>query len=239
MKKANLILICLIILAGAAVTMSIVSQMRLKQQDTMMEEKIAEYSKQQDIMMQTQLEMQRDRDERDKLALQAREAQRMAEAQAEKERLEREKIVAELNARLQRESEDRFKAEKAQAELAAKMEALQATQAETQKALAALEQAKAEVVAVVDVEAQQQALALKEKIDQQSQRMESLLEENKALKEQHDKLVESQMSTAQAIVGMGGTIEKNTFVDVFLESMEDLVKGAPHFWGYDPESKKP
>ena len=85
----------------------------------------------------------------------------------------------------------------------------------------------------VDEKAQKEALALKATIDQQSQRMAALMEENKALKEQQEQLMESQMATAKAIVGMGGTIEKNTFVDVFLESMEDLVKGAPHFWGYD------
>lgn len=225
MKKSNLLVVCLILLVVVGFGLFFVNQSRLKEKDAILDEKMAEFAQQQEVLSQAQLDMQKSIEEKEQLARQADEAKKMAEAQAEKERLERERLVAELNARLAREAEERRLAEERHLELAEKMKGLVAAQQEAQAALAALEAAKGTEAS------QTEAAALQQKMEQQNQAMVALVEENRALKERHEALKEQQRVTEEAILKMGGVVQKHTFTEVVIQSFEDMYKGVVNLLG--------
>lgn len=219
MNKVNVLVVSLIILFVTGSIMFFLSQKRLNQQESILEGKMIEFSEQQELLMQAQIDMQKDVQEKEMLLQQAKEAQQMAEAQAEKERLERERLVTELVGRLKREAEERRQAEAKQGELAEKMKALEVVQAEAKAALVALEEA-SRTKETMGEGAEKGAAALKEKIEQQNQAMIALAEENKVLKGQHEKLVAQQIATEEAIVKVG--MDKQTFLETVAESFEDM-----------------
>ncbi len=203
MNNKNILIGTLVVLLIIAFGLFYMNHMRLEQQDAVMEQQMIEFSQQQEVLLQAQIAMQKERDANELLAKQAEEAQIMAEAQAEKERLERERMIAELNARLRKEAADRRKAEEAQLALAEKMKALELAQAEANAALAALEEASREVDQAPDLE----TVALMEKIERQNQTLVALADENKALKDRHQALEQQQIATEEAIIEIGGKID--------------------------------
>lgn len=200
MDKKNTLIATLIILAFLGFALFFLNQMRLSEKENIMAEQASEFEKQQEILLLAQKEMQAQNEESARLAKQAEEARRMAEAQAEKERLERQRLVDELNARLQAEAAERKAAEEAQLALAEKMKALEAAQLEAQAALAALEASS--TVGAID-----ETAGLKAKIEAQEQSLAALSQENQALKEKTQLLESRQIATEEAIVKAGGRID--------------------------------
>jgi hypothetical protein len=200
MDKKNTLIITLIILAFLGFALFFLNQMRLSEKENILAEQANEFEKQQEILLLAQKEMQAQNEESARLAKQADEARRMAEAQAEKERLERQRLVEELNARLQTEAAERKAAEEAQLALAEKMKALEEAQLEAQAALAALEASS--TVGTID-----ETAGLKAKIEAQEQSLVALSEENQALKEKTELLESRQIATEEAIVEAGGRID--------------------------------
>jgi hypothetical protein len=200
MDKKNTLIITLIILAFLGFALFFLNQMRLSEKENILAEQASEFEKQQEIMLLAQKEMQAQNEESARLAKQADEARRMAEAQAEKERLERQRLVEELNARLKAEAAERKAAEEAQLALAEKMKALEEAQLEAQAALAALEASS--TVGTIDGTA-----GLKAKIEAQEQSLAALSQENQALKEKTQLLESRQIATEEAIVEAGGRVD--------------------------------
>jgi hypothetical protein len=200
MDKKNTLIATLIILAILGFALFFLNQMRLSEKENILAEQANEFEKQQEILLLAQKEMQEQNAESARLAKQADEARRMAEAQAEKERLERQRLVDELNARLLAEAADRKAAEEAQLALAKKMKALEEAQLEAQAALAALE-------ASSTVGALDETAGLKAKIEAQEQSLATLSQENQALKEKTQLLESRQIATEEAIVKAGGRID--------------------------------
>ncbi len=52
------------------------------------------------------------------------------------------------------------------------------------------------------------------------------MEENKVLKGRNEQLVEKQIATEEAIVGIGGAVDKPTFLELVIESIEGIVMGV-------------
>jgi colicin import membrane protein len=156
----------------------------------------------QEKMANLEQSMKSERQEADRLAKEAMEAKKMAEAQAEKERLEREKMVAELNARLQKEAAERRQAELAQQELEQKMQALQEAQKEAQVALAQLQTARSEGSTGAPEEE-----SLRQKVMEQEKMLASLEQENEILKQRQQSLTEQQIRTEEAIMQAGGRVD--------------------------------
>ncbi|MGA1205121.1 MAG: hypothetical protein ACO3ZW_04845 [Opitutales bacterium] len=201
MNKTNTLIGALVILAILGFTLFFLNQVRLNEKETILQEQMAAHSQQQEMLLEAQQKMQAENEEAAKLAKQADEARRMAEAQAEKERLEREKLVADLNQRLKKEAAERKEAEAALDALEEKMKALEVAQAEAQAALAELE--KAQAGAVLDAD----TVALKEKIRSQEASLAMLSQENQSLKERQQLLEQRQIQTEEAIVRAGGVLD--------------------------------
>jgi hypothetical protein len=86
---------------------------------------------------------------------------------------------------------------------------LEAAQAEARESLAALERARREAAAQVpeQVQPDQEAVALREKIESQNATMLALMEENKELKQQQESLEQKQIATEEAIMEAGGMVD--------------------------------
>lgn len=167
-------------------------QQQLREQEA----KLAAATAQEAALAQQQAETAR-------LAQQAEEAKAMALAQAEKERLAKEALVAELNARLAQEAQSRRAAEAEQAELAQKMAALQQAQVEARAALTQLEKDRA----TADQQTQsEEDRTLAKKLAQQEAELAQLAQENEMLKTKQLVLLEKQMATEEAILEAGGRI---------------------------------
>ena len=108
MNNKNILIGTLVVLVILAFGLFYLNHMRMEQKDAIMEQQMAEFSQQQEILLRAQKAIQEERDAKEKLAQQAEEARLMTEAQVEKERLERERLVAQLNARLKREASERW-----------------------------------------------------------------------------------------------------------------------------------
>jgi hypothetical protein len=202
MNKTNGIIIALVILGVLGYGLFFLNQIRLAEKEAIMEEQLAEHDQQQALLLQAQLEMQAQRESAAEQARHAEAARRMAEQQAEKERLEKNQLVRQLNERLKREAQDRRRAETAQRDLAEKMQQLEMAQAEAEAALNALEAASEEEAVVED-----EAVALKEKIESQAEALAALEQENRSLKEQQQVLEHRQIATEEAIIKAGGKID--------------------------------
>ena len=200
MNKFYAIIAVLVILALAGFGLYFNNQSRLAEQEATMNERISQLEAEQQQMKAAEDILRAEQAEAERLARQAEEARLMAEAQAEKERLERERLVAELNARLAREAAERKAAEEAQMALAAKMKELEAAQAEAQASLAALEAAQGASATV-------ETSGLQEKIKAQEAELVALSQENDALKERQQLLEQRQIATEEAIVSAGGRVE--------------------------------
>jgi dTMP kinase len=199
MNKFYVPIVILAILALAGFGLYFSNKSKMAEQDAINSERIAQLSEEQEKLLAIEQGLREEQARTAELARQAEEARLMAEAQAEKERLEREKLVAELNERLMREAAERKQAEEAQLALAARMKELEEAQAEAQASLAALE---AEQAAPVDSE----ATALKSKIQAQEEALVALSAENEVLKERQQLLEQQQVATEEAIVSAGGRV---------------------------------
>ncbi|MEX0326007.1 MAG: hypothetical protein AB3N33_07975 [Puniceicoccaceae bacterium] len=200
MNKFYAIIAVLIILALAGFGLYFANQSQMAEQEAAMNERISQLESEQQQLKASGDILRAEQAEAERLARQAEEARLMAEAQAEKERLERERLVAELNERLAREAAERKAAEEAQLALAAKMAELEAAQAEAQASLAALEAEQAGQESA-------DASALKEKLEAQEAELVALATENEALKERQQLLEQRQIATEEAIVSAGGKVE--------------------------------
>jgi dTMP kinase len=199
MNKFYALIAVLIILALAGFGLFFSNKAKMAEQDALMQEQISQLNDEQQKLMEIEKGLREEKAQSEALARQADEARLMAEAQAEKERQERERLVAELNERLAREAIERKEAEEAQLALAAKMKELEAAQAEAQAALAALEAEQ------VDTSGSD-AADLKAKLQEQEQALVALSSENEALKDRQQLLEQQQMATEEAIISAGGRI---------------------------------
>jgi len=197
MNKAIGVIGVLALLAIAGFMLFFISQRRLADKDALVQEQMVELQQEQQRLVEFESGLRGRLAAQEQLARAADEARQMAEAAAARERAEREKLVADLNARLQREAEDRRLAEAAQTELAARMRGLEAAQAEAQAALAALERAGT----VGDTE------AMRLKLSEQQLQLASLSRENEALRQRQMELERQQIATEEAILTVGGRIE--------------------------------
>jgi len=200
MNKFYALIAILALLAIAGFSLFFMNRSRLADQETQMDAQIAQMLEEQKQLAQTEADLRAKQAESERLAKEAEQARLMAVAQAEKERQEREKLVAELNERLKREAAERKQAEEAQAALAAKMQALEESQAEAQAALAALEMERA-------AGAGGETDALRQKMAQAEKDMLALSQENEALKARQQLLEQRQIATEEAIISAGGKIE--------------------------------
>ena len=203
MQKSLPIIAFLALLAIAGFTLFFVNQTRLADQESVMQEQMKELRDEQMRLAEMEGSLRSEVRESDEIARQALEAKQMAEAAAEKERRERERLVAELNSRLKREAEERRQAEIAQQELQAKMAALEEAQQEAQAALQQLEEQRTEQSAEPTEEEEE----LSGKVQDQLAQLTALKEENRSLKERTLELERKQIATEEAIVSAGGTVE--------------------------------
>ncbi|MGC9452504.1 MAG: hypothetical protein ACP5I4_13785 [Oceanipulchritudo sp.] len=201
MDKLYSLIAILALLAVAGFTLFFVNRSRLTEQEDIMDEQMEQLTQELERLTEIQEDLRRQQEESEELARQAREARQMAEAQAEKERMERQKLVDELNARLKREAAERREAEEGQALLESRIRDLEVAQSEAQLALATLEEEEAAGIAPGE------AVELKQRIEQQEQQLVALTEENRQLKEQREMLETRQIKTEEAILSAGGKIE--------------------------------
>jgi len=131
-------------------------------------------------------------------AMMAAEAQKMAEAKAAQEAAEKQALVKQLNDRLQIEARERREAELAQKELEATLLSLKEAQEAATARLAELESTQVEKSDTSD---------LRTKLTEQESEIAKLAEENEALKERQQVLLEKQVSTEESIIEAGGKIE--------------------------------
>lgn len=203
MNKSLPIIAVLALLAIAGFIMFFVNQSKLSEQEAVVQEQLRELREEQARLAEMEGNLRGEVQESDRIAREAMEAKQMAEAAADKERKERERLVQELNARLAREAEERRQAELAQQELEAKMAALDEAQKEAQAALAELEKQRAER----QEEPTEEEEVLSEKVETQLAQLTALQEENRSLKERTLELERKQIATEEAIVSAGGKIE--------------------------------
>jgi chromosome segregation ATPase len=203
MNKALPLIAILALLAVGGFSLFFVYQGKLADTEETMQDQMIALQQEQKRLSEIESSLRADKDEADRLAQEAMEARQMAEAQAAKEREQREQLVTELNAKLLREAQERREAEAAQAELSEKIAALEAAQQEAQAALATLEAEQAEM----DMEPSPERQELSETISSQQEQLQTLLAENRALKERQQVLEERQIETEEAIVSAGGKID--------------------------------
>lgn len=203
MKKSLPIIAILALLTIVGFALFFANQAKLAENEEVLQDQIKELRDGQMRLAEIESDLRSEMAESDQIAKEALEAKQMAEAAAEKERLERERLVSELNTRLQREAEERREAEVAQLELQEKMAELEEAQNEAQAALAELEKTRTEK----GDEPTEEEQALNEKVEEQLAQLDQLKEENKALKERTTELEQKQIATEEAIVDAGGRVE--------------------------------
>lgn len=210
MKASVPVIAILALLALAGGVLFFVNQDRIADQEAALQEQMKAVEAEKIRTEKMRERLSEEEAEKARLAEEAREARLMAEAQAEKERREREKLVDELNERLAREAAMRREAEEARKELQRKMADLEAAQREAETALAQLESARAAQTGARGggpaVEEPAEAV-LKQTIEEQATQLAALEEENKILKEQQEQLEEQQIETEEAILTAGGKIK--------------------------------
>lgn len=148
----------------------------------------------------------------ERAAQQALEAQRMAEARAAREEAERQRLVAELNERLERETRERREAELARQRLESRMAELAAAQQLAEQRLRELDAAR---TAQPDAPAEDVAEAdtLRAELESQRNALAQLEQENAALRNRQDALLEQQLKTEEAILRTGARV-KVTFPEM-------------------------
>jgi chromosome segregation ATPase len=206
MNKALPLIAILALLAVGGFSLFFVYQGKLADTEETMQDQMLSLQEEQKRLSEIESSLRAEKEEADRLAREAMEARQMAEAQAAKEREQREQLVAELNAKLQREAQERREAETAQAELAEKIAALETAQQEAQAALAALEAEQAEQAEMAQ-EPTPERQELSETISSQQEQLQTLLAENRALKERQQAIEARQIETEEAIVSAGGKID--------------------------------
>lgn len=137
-------------------------------------------------------------------AAQAEEARRMAEAQAAEAEEERQLRVAELNEELQRAAEARRQAQEQSALLAQRIEELSAAREEAATRLAALEEAQQGGESISTASAEPTGLS--RQLQEQEAELARLREENTALAERTQVLLNRQIEAEEAIMAHGGDI---------------------------------
>jgi len=202
MQKSLPIILILALLAVAGFILFFVNQSRLAEKDAVMQDQMLTLQAEQQRLSDIEEQLRGEMLEKDRLAREAMEARQMAEALAEQERREREKLVADLNERLKQEARERAGAEAAQRELEQRMEDLAAAQREAQAALAMLESARQ-----TPTEQRPEEVELQKKLEAQRMQLASLERENLALKQRQQLLEQRQIATEEAIVSAGGQID--------------------------------
>ena len=202
MKKSLPLIIILAIIAIVGFVLFFWNQGRLADKEAALQEQMEMLLSEQEKISTLEESIMARRGESDRLAREAMEAKQMAEALAEKERRERETLVAELNARLKKEAEERRQAEAAQQELEQKMQELQVAQKEAQAALSELQKTRAGGSA-----SQPEEASLEQKLIEQEKLLASLERENQELKMRQESLTEQQIRTEEAILKAGGQVE--------------------------------
>jgi hypothetical protein len=203
MQKSLPIIVLLALLALAGFILFFVNQSRLSDQESLVQEQMMAFQEEQQRLAEIEQSLLKEKAESDRLAREALEARQMAEALAEEERRERERLIVELNERLKQEARERAEAEAAQRDLEQRMEALYTAQQEAQAALAMLQSQRQ---ASAEGEEPEQEAELRQKLQDQQSQLAALETENQALKERQQLLESRQIATEEAIASAGGRV---------------------------------